>query len=94
MKKLPKNPLIKHVIQRASYWIMRARIWWFGRNLRWAIREVMEMPVDQTGPIITKWKWDASRISDPDIRDAMLTGVYGLEKYLKQKNENSHVKTS
>lgn len=94
MKKLPKNPLLKHIVQYANYRIMCVRIWWFKRNLRWAIRQVINMPEDTTGPIITKWKWDASRIDDPVIRDAMLTGVYGLEEFLKKRNESRRLKAS
>lgn len=88
MQQLSKNhPKIKRVIQFFNYCVMRAKIMWFQRNLRLAVRFLKKMPVEDTGHIITKWKWDASQISDPTIREAMLTGVYNLEKYLKERNE-------
>lgn len=90
-----KNPstLKRSLAQEAkwffTFWKLRLQIWWFGRNLKLAVREVMKMSIEQAAPIITKWKWDASRCDDVQIRDALLDSVYKLEEYLKRKHEHS-----
>jgi hypothetical protein len=74
-----------------SFWLvfsLSCQIRWGLWRLKRGVKAVRQMNPRQAAPIFTKWKWDASRIKDEEIRESFLTMLEHLEDYVKSQNQD------
>jgi hypothetical protein len=72
-----------------NWWLnfkVRLELWLAFQEFKRAARKVQELPQYEAARVLTKWRWDASHVTDPDMRDKLSMLVATVEKTIKLKH--------
>jgi hypothetical protein len=67
---------------------MWVHIHWTLYRLKLAVQTVKKMNPTQAAPIFTKWRWDASRIKEEELRNTFLDGITRMEQFVQTHNQD------
>jgi hypothetical protein len=72
------------------YWtLLRLRflIWWRNLCLYLAIRAIWRMTENDAQHVLTKWRWDASRVPDEEYREKLFKLLVWVEEQRKLRRQ-------
>lgn len=73
------------LMQKWNFWVLWIEIRIWGWQMRREVNRMLKLTPVEAGPLLTKARWQASRLSDVQFRETMLDLLADVDRRIKTR---------